>query len=301
MHPDETANINGEISPISDARIPVHDHGFLYGDGVYETIRTYDKRPFCLGEHLGRLERSAAAIRLRLKWEPPRIAAEIGRTLEAARRASGDTAAAPGAEYAIRVMATRGEGALGYDPDLCPEPSLMILVTRLNAMSRQHREEGIHAVIATVRRNPIEALDPRVKSLNLLNNILASHVAKDAGAHEAILFNTAGYLAEGTLTNVFFVKDARVMTPSLDCGILSGITRDIVLQILRSEGRPSVEGRFTREQLLAADEVFLTSTTREVFPVALLDGRPVGLGARGPVTEELQRLFGRRVKEIMAG
>jgi len=296
MHPNEIANVNGSIAPIEQTRIAVNDHGFLYGDGVYETVRTYGRRPFCLPAHLDRLERSAEAIRLRLRWDRQRIGQEVDRTLEAAARAGGPVW---DGEFAIRIMATRGDGPLGYDPDLCTEPTLAILVTRLRPMTREEREVGIAAIVAPVRRNPIEALDPRIKSLNLLNNILAAHRAKDAGATEAILLNVSGYVAEGTLTNVFFASGGLVMTPSLDCGILSGITREILIDCLRAGRVPWEEGRYTVDQLEGADEVMLTSTTREVIPVARLDGRPVGSGSRGPMTERLQQMFRQRVEEML--
>ncbi|HZI95524.1 MAG TPA: aminotransferase class IV [Patescibacteria group bacterium] len=294
MHTNELANVNGAVSEIEKACVPVHDHGFLYGDGVYETVRTYRSRPFYLPGHLDRLARSADAIRLNLPWSRGHIADEVDRTIRAALQAD------PGyvGEFAIRIMTTRGQGPLGYDPDLCPRPTLVILVTRLRQLSDQDRQAGVAAIISSVRRNPIEALDPRIKSSNLLNNILAAQQARDAGAGEAILFNTAGFLAEGTLTNVFFVKHGRVMTPGLDCGILSGITREIVLELLRSHGLPHEEGSYRREDLLAADEIFLTSTTREIIPVARLEGRVVHPGGRGPITERVQSLFRQRVEAI---
>lgn len=295
MHANELANVNGAVTPIDRACIPAIDHGFLYGDGVYETIRTYERRPFSLSGHLERLERSAAAIRLVLPWSREEVGSAVAGTLASAR------ASEPlfDGEFAIRIMVTRGTGPLGYDPELCPRPSLVVLVTRLRETTEQEREVGVPAVIASIRRNPIEALDPRIKSSNLLNNILAAQQARDAGAVEAILFSMSGFLAEGTLSNVFFVKDGRVMTPSIDCGILSGITREILLDILDKDGRPAAIGCYQREELASADEIFLTSTTREILPVATLDGRAVGAGGRGPVTQRLQALFRHRVAELL--
>ena len=295
MNDDEIANVNGTIARIDRATVPVTDHGFLYGDSVYETVRTYGRRPFLMERHLERLERSASAIHLRLPWSRRRLAGEIDRTLEAARGAG------PGGEFAIRVMTTRGPGPFGYDPDLCPLPTLVILVRPLNPVSAEDHEIGIPAIVAKLRRNPIEALDPRIKSSNLLNNILAAHQAKDAGAVEAILLNPAGFLAEGTLTNVFFVKAGVIRTPSLDCGILSGVTRDLVLDLTTRGGTTIEQGRYRVEDLGSAEEIFVTSTTKEILPVARLDGRPVGPGGRGPVTRRLQDLFRRRVEEITGG
>ncbi|HEY3175390.1 MAG TPA: aminotransferase class IV [Candidatus Polarisedimenticolia bacterium] len=295
MSDGEFANVNGSIAPLDRATVSVNDHGFLYGDGVYETVRTYDGRPFLVERHLERLERSAAAIRLRLPWSRLDLAGEIDRTLAAVRGAGG------AGEFAIRIMTTRGPGPLGYDPDLCPRPTLVILARFLKPVPIEDREIGIAAIVAGVRRNPIEALDPRIKSTNLLNNILAAQQAKDAGAAEAILCNTAGFLAEGTLTNVFFVKDGAVRTPSLDCGILSGVTRDLLLELGPRGGLTFEQGRYRAEDLSEADEIFVTSTTREILPVALLDGRPVGSGSRGPITQRLQVLFRRRVAEMSGG
>jgi branched-chain amino acid aminotransferase len=286
----EIANINGVITPVDRACIPANDHGFLYGDSVYETIRTYGRRPFLMERHLKRLEESAAAIRLRLPWARNHIIAQTGRTV----------AASCFGELAVRIIATRGTGPLGYDPDLCAHPNLVILGRPLRPLTRQEHDVGVSAAFASIRRNPIESLDPRIKSGNLLNNILAAHQAKEAGVAEALLLNTAGFLAEGTNTNVFLVKDGRLMTPSLDCGILSGVTREMVLDVASSEGIPCEQGRYRAETILGADEIFLTSTTREILPVASLEGKPVGAGRRGPLTTRLQELFRVRVEEILA-
>jgi branched-chain amino acid aminotransferase len=287
----EIANINGRITPLDGAFVPVNDHGFLYGDSVYETVRTYGRRPFLLAPHLDRLRRSADAIRLRLPWRREEITREMRRTLAASDKSC---------EFALRVMATRGPGPMGYDTALCPQPTLVILLRSLPAASEAERAAGSSAAVVAVRRNPIEALDPRIKSSNLLNNILAAQQAKDAHADEAILFNTAGHLAEGTLTNVFFVRDGVLHTPSLDCGLLSGVTRELILEMTRGAGMPVEEGRYERETLQAATEIFLTSTTREIVPVATLDGRRVGGGARGPITERLQRMFRERVQAFLS-
>jgi len=288
----ELANVNGVITPLHAATVPVADHGFLYGESVYETLRTYGGRPFLVERHLDRLERSAAAIRLQLPWGRGQLVSEIERTLAQANDA--------GTGLVIRIIASRGPGPLGYDPSLCAAPTLVILVRDLDPVPAGDRDVGIHAVVATVRRNPIEALNPRIKSSNLLNNILAAHQALDAGASEAILFNTSGYLAEGTLTNVFMVREDLIMTPSLECGILSGLTRELLLELARAGGMRCEEGLYLRQDLNEADEVLLTSTTREVLPVARLDSHPVGAGSRGPVTRKLQEMFRRRVEATLA-
>lgn len=295
MSSGDYANINGLITPLDHAVVPVSDHGFLYGDSVYETVRTYGLRPFLLKQHFERLSRSAEAIRLKLPWDAEHMSRQIHRTIDAAAVARS----AP-REFVIRIMATRGPGPLGYDPDLCPTPTLAILVRELQPLPPRELEEGVSAIISTVRRNPIESLDPRIKSSNLLNNILAAQQAKDAGVFEAILFNTAGELAEGTLTNVFMVSKGRIQTPSVDCGILSGVTRELVFELAARSGDPIEEGRYPREALSSVDEIFITSTTREIVPVTSLNGQPVGIGRPGPVTVRLRELFARRIDEFLS-
>lgn len=288
----ELANVNGVIAPIDRAAISVTDHGFLYGESVYETIRTYRRRAFLVSRHLERLERSAASIMLALPWTRDHVAGEVNRTLAAAGEGPG--------EYAIRIVATRGDGPFGYDPALCPRPNLAILVRTLNEPLSDPRATGVTAAVSTVRRNPIESLDPRIKSSNLLNNILAAHDARRAGADEAVLFNTAGFLSEGTQSNIFFVAKGTLCTPSLDCGLLSGVTRDLVLDLAAKMGIPREEGRYRREELDAADEIFFTSTTREVLPIFRLDGRAVGDGRPGPVTLRLHDGYRALVERFLA-
>ena len=294
MGSGDYANINGLITPMDRAVVPVSDHGFLYGDSVYETVRTYGHRPFLLGRHIDRLSRSAEAIRLRLPWSREHLARQIDLTIQTASEG------ATGQEFAIRIMATRGPGPMGYDPDLCPTPTLAILVRRLQPLPPEQVAGGVAAITSTVRRNPIESLDPRIKSSNLLNNILAAQQAKDAGAFEAILLNAAGEVAEGTLTNVFLVSEGRIRTPSVDSGILDGVTRELVLELAAALGRPVEQGRYRGDELGRADEIFLTSTTREIVPVSRLDGRPVGTGSPGPVTSRIRELFAARIETFMA-
>ena len=282
----ELANINGTIAPTERAVIPVGDHGFLYGDSVYETVRTYGRRPFMMASHMDRLARSGAAINLAVPWSHEHLVREAERTIQAAG-GEGDT------EFALRIMATRGVGPMGYDLDQCRSPNLVILLRVMEPITRAQREVGISATVVSVRRNPIGALDPRIKSSNLLNTILAYQEALASGAQEAILLNMAGDVAEGTLTNVFFVKESILKTPDLECGLLSGITREVVIDLARSAGITVTEGRYGREDLSGADEIFLTSTTREIVPVATLDGRPMGPGGkgRGPITRQVQAMF----------
>ncbi|MFQ5700901.1 MAG: aminotransferase class IV [Acidobacteriota bacterium] len=290
----ELANINGHITPIDRASISVTDHGFLYGDSVYETIRTYDRRPFLMTTHLDRLRRSAAAIRLDLPWSRDHLTRETRRVLA---RAGGHPTKG---EFTIRILVTRGNGPFGYDPGICSTPNLVILLRTLSVPTDEQREHGVQAIIASVRRNPIEALDPRIKSSNLLNNILAALEARDAGADEAILFNTSGFLAEATQSNIFFVRDGQLHTPAIRCGLLSGVTRDLVLELARAARISSHEGMYRREDLLEAGEIFLTSSTREILPISRLDGRSVGSGRCGTVTRRLQQLFHDQVARFLS-
>lgn len=276
----EVINVNGTITPARKAMVPVMDHGFLYGDAVYETLRTYDRVPSLLDRHLERLARSCCKIRL----DPPgssRISEELKRTLERA----GDQ------ESYIRIMVTRGSGEIGYEHSLALEPGVVIIVLEYREIPARHYEQGVAAVLGRRRRNPVNALDPAIKSCNLLNNLLAHMEAQDAGAHETILLNTEGNLAEGSHTNVFLVEGGVLKTPSLSCGLLSGITREVALELARKEGIPTEEGRFPGETISQAEEVFITSTLQEILPVTRLDGRPVGEGRPGPVTRRLLKNY----------
>ena len=276
----EIINVNGIVTSADRAVVPVLDHGFLYGDGVYETLRTYGGKPFLLGRHLRRLEGSCRKVRI----EPP-PAAEVER--EVRRTLAG----ADHGESYVRIMVTRGVGPIGYEPHLCPRPSLVVIVLPLRPVPARNYEEGVAIVVGRRRRNPIDSLDPAAKSCNLLNNLLAHMEAQDAGAHETILLNTKGHVAEGSHTNVFFVKGGTVRTPALSCGLLEGITRQVVGETAREAGIPFEEGEYTPADLAAADELFVTSTLQEIVPVTRLDGRPVGNGRPGPVTLRLLDRF----------
>jgi branched-chain amino acid aminotransferase len=276
----EIINVNGALAPADRAAIPVLDHGFLYGDAVYETIRTYDGEPFLLPRHLERLEASCRRIRIAMPPAPD-IEREVRRTIS---EAAND-------ESYIRIMVTRGVGPIGYEQSRCPRPSLVVIVLPFRKIPPESYEKGVSVTIGKRRRNPVDSLDPAVKSCNLLNNVLAHMEAEDDGAHEAILLNTRGFLAEGTHTNVFFVKDGALKTPSLSCGILSGITREVVLQVARSAGVPVEEGDYLPQDILSADEVFITSTLQEILPVTRLDGRSVGDGRPGVTTRRLLSLL----------
>lgn len=272
--------LNGRLVSPEQAQISVFDHGLLYGDGVFEGIRFYRRRPFRLAAHLGRLFDSARAIALELPWSTDELSSAIR-----------DTIAAYGHEDGyLRLVATRGVGALGIDPRNCTKPSLFVIADALSLVARETREQGARLIIASTRRLPPDGLDPRIKSLNYLNHILARIEANQAGADEAILLNAAGRVAEGTADNVFVVRNNRLMTPPPMEGALAGITRETVIELARAAGIPSAETPLAPYDLYTADECFLTGTGAELIPVAEIDGRRVNV-CPGPVYRELSDRF----------
>jgi branched-chain amino acid aminotransferase len=260
--------LNGKIVPSKEALVSVFDHGFLYGDGIYETMRVYDRVIFMLDEHLQRLRRSASLIGLTIPLDADGLKIAIYETL---------IANALGNAY-VRLTISRGQGELGLDPDLCPQPTVAIIAQELREYPKAYYENGISLIIPNTRRNLKEAVNPQIKSLNFLNNILAKIETKKEGAYEAVMLNARGNLTEGTICNLFFYKDGIVCTPSLACGILDGITRGIVIELAGREGLSVKEGAFTRADLYSAEEVFVTNTTMEVMPVSKVDSQkyPVG-------------------------
>jgi len=283
-------NLNGTLLAGSEAKISIFDHGFLYGDSIYETLRTYGGKPFLLNLHLARLEESGRAIRLKSPLPLIQLGQEITRTLEAAQYP----------ESYVRIMITRGEGDLGYDPRLCSRPNFIIFVSPLPPAPADIYDKGVTLSLVSVRRNLPAAINPAVKSGNLLNQALAWMEAQDVGAYEALMLNCKDELAECTMSNIFFVKDRFVNTPSVECGILPGLTRRWVLEVARSEGMIVREGAFSKEDLFSADEAFLTVTSREVIPVVRCNQHVIGTGLPGPVTRRLHEGYRRKVKELMA-
>ena len=261
---------------IADARIPVTDHGFLYGDGIFEGLRIRSRRIFRLDDHLARFETGARLIGLELPG---------GRA--AARRAVLETASSYGEPEAyVRLIATRGEGPLGVDPATCHRPRLLCLVTRLAIFPDAVRMRGLDLVTSSLRRPPADVLDSRVKSLNYLNNALAKLEARQHGADDALLLNAAGSVAEASVANVFALRDGELLTPPGSDGALEGITRATILDLAPGLGVPAREKTLGRFDLFAANEVFLTGSGAGLVPVRSLDGRPVGDG-RGMATGTL--------------
>ena len=255
--------MDGRIAPAAEARVPVLDHGLLYGDGVFEGIRFHRRRPFALDAHLERLARSARAIGLSVPIPQP----DIVRAIDALIAAFGNE------DGYLRLVLTRGDGALGLDPRSCPTPRLFIVAGALRLVDEATREAGVHVIIAATRRLPPDGLDPRIKSLNYLNHVLARMEANAAGADEAILLNAAGRVAEGTADNVFIVRDGVLQTPPPIDGALAGITRARIMDLARAAGMAVAETSLAPFDLHTCDECFLTGTGAELIPVASIDGR----------------------------
>jgi branched-chain amino acid aminotransferase len=273
--------VNGRFLPQEEARISVFDHGYLYGDGIYETLRAYRGVIFLLQKHLDRLQRSAAALFLTLPLTRDQIGAAL---LESIRVNKVQDA------Y-LRIQISRGPGDIGLDPALCPAPTVVIMTKPFKDYPREHYERGVSVAIVRTRRNHPLALDPAIKSTNFLNNILAKIESLSAGAYEGILLNWKGYVAEGTISNIFMVKNGVLSTPHVRTGILEGVTRSLVLGLARRRGIRTREVLLRPKDLDDADECFITNTTVEVMPVTLIDGRPVGDGCPGMITRELIQTY----------
>lgn len=273
--------INGKYYPKEQAAISVFDHGLLYGDGVFEGIRSYGGKVFRLREHLDRLWESAKGIRLEIPISKEEMAAAIEQTLAINGIKEG---------Y-VRVVVTRGIGDLGLDPDFCDRPQVIIIADHIKLYPEEVYKNGLRIVTASTIRNHPAALSPRIKSLNYLNNILAKIEAKQSGCAEALMLNHKGEVAECTGENIFIVRRGEIYTPPRDAGILEGITRATVIQLARQEGIAVHEVAITRHDLYTADECFLTGTAAEVVPVVEIDLRVIGDGKPGPITRRLIELF----------
>ena len=277
--------LNDRFVKGEEAVVSVFDHGFLYGDGVYETIRSYGSRIFMRDQHLARLRRSADAIGLTIPIPELAWPDLLHESME--RNNIGDAQQ----DAYLRITISRGAGDIGLDPALCPTPTVVIMAKPLHPPTPEQYRTGVSLIVAKTRRNLPSALSPQIKATNFLNNILAKREAIAAGVFDSILLNWESYLTECTVSNLFFVRAGRLCTPALACGLLDGITRNIVLS-LAQEAQISVdEGYFGIEAIYKADECFLTNTSMEVMPVTMVDGHPVGKGTPGLLTQELHRLF----------
>ncbi|EEG76911.1 branched-chain-amino-acid transaminase [Dethiobacter alkaliphilus] len=273
--------LNGKYVPEQEAKVSVFDHGFLYGDGVFEGIRAYKGKVFKLEEHMARLYESAKSIMLDI---PESYEEMTEATLETIRQNNLEDA------Y-IRIVVSRGTGDLGLDPRKCPKATTVIIASSITLFPEELYEQGLEVITVATRRNVPDALDPQIKSLNYLNNILVKIEANRAGVMEAIMLNGQGYVAEGTGDNVFIVKRGKILTPPSYVGALCGITRQVIIDLAAEAGYLLEERPFTRHELYVADECFLTGTAAEVIPVIGVDGRQIGSGTPGPVTRDLVARF----------
>jgi len=274
--------VNGTIRPAGDAVIPVYDHGFLYGEGVYETIRTYNRVPFLLDQHNRRLRASAGGLRLDVPFDDASLGSWIDETIAAA----GDLQ-----EAYIRILLTRGIGELTYGVDATPAPSLVIIVKPLDEPPALVDTDGIRISLVPILRNHPGSVNPRIKSNNLLNNAIAMQEANRRAAEEGLMCNYRGELSECSQANVFLVRDGAVVTPPADAGLLEGITRAFIFELGRTEGVDVREETLWPADLEQAQEAFITSTTRELSPVVQVDERPIGSGTPGPITTRLLKAY----------
>ena len=273
--------MNDRLVPEHEARVSVFDHGLLYGDGVFEGLRSYSGRVFRLDAHLDRLWDSAKAICLTIPLSKEVVAKAVNDTLAANNLVDG---------Y-VRLIVTRGAGSLGLDPNRTRDPQVIVIADTIALYPKEHYEKGLRIVTAATQRVQSAALSPRIKSLNYLNNIMAKLEGLQAGCVEALMLNHKGEVAECTGDNIFVVRAGRLLTPPPDAGILEGITRNAVMELAHSAGIDCREATLTRHDLYTADECFLTGTAAEVIPVVDIDGRTIGTGAPGPITSRLTRDF----------
>jgi branched-chain amino acid aminotransferase len=281
-----TVNVNGRISGEKDAVISVFDHGFLYGEGVYETLRTYNGRPFLYDRHMRRLRRSAAMIALAVPFTDEQFAERVRDTMAAANL--------DGAEAYLRILLTRGIGELTYDVRATPTPSVIIIVKLQEDPPADTYDHGVKVCLSSILRNHPGSVNPMIKSNNLMNNALAMQEALGRGGFEGIMRNYRGELSECTTSNLFLVKDGVALTPPLDAGLLPGITREFFFEVGSDLGIEVREQVLRDDDLFGADEAFLTSTTREAVPIVQVDDRKIGAGVPGPVTKQLLEGFRRK-------
>jgi branched-chain amino acid aminotransferase len=291
-----TVNVNGRVFDQEHAVISIFDHGFLYGEGVYETLRTYNGQPFLFDRHMRRLRNSASMLTLSV----PLSDTEIGERFRDTIRTAG-LGADGGSEAYIRILITRGIGDLSYDPAATPKPSVVVIVKPHVDPPADAFERGVKAALVPVVRNHPGSVNPLIKSNNLLNSALAMQEAVRRGAFEGIMRNYRGELAECSTANIFIVSKGAALTPPLDAGLLPGITREFLFEIGAAESIPVREQVLRDDDLFGADECFLSSTTREIVPIVRVDDRVIGPGVPGPVTKALLRTFRQKAQELTRG
>ncbi len=279
--------LDGKLVDEKDAKISVFDHGLLYGDGVFEGIRAYSGKVFRLNDHIDRLYDSARFITLKIPVSKKKMIEDILKTLRANRLE----------DAYIRVVVTRGIGDLGLDPRKCPRATYFVIADRISLYPREFYEKGLKICTVSVRRNLPEALNPRVKSLNYLNNILAKIEGNSRGVPEALMLNNSGFVAECTGDNIFIVKNGEITTPPASVGVLDGITQAAIMEIAEKSGIKVRREVFTRYCLFTADECFLSGTAAEIVPVVEVDDRKIADGKPGPITKKLRAEFKKIVKK----
>ncbi len=278
--------INGELFDKADAKVSVFDHGLLYGDGVFEGLRSYSGKVFRLQEHLERLYDSAKAICLEIPISMEQMTTDVNSTLAANQIEDG---------Y-VRLLVTRGAGTLGLDPNKTSDPQVIIIADHISLYPPEFYEAGLQIVTASTIRNHPAALNPRIKSLNYLNNILAKLEGLQAGCVEALMLNHKGEVSECTGDNIFVARDGVLCTPPIDAGILSGVTRGVVMELATQAGIQVNEVAMTRHDVYVADECFLTGSAAEVIPVVKVDQRVIGSGKPGPITKQLTEAFRQEIR-----
>jgi branched-chain amino acid aminotransferase len=284
--------IDGKFYPKSEAKISVYDHGLLYGDGVFEGIRAYGGVVFKLKEHIDRLYTSAHTIMLDIPVNKEQMQRIVLNMLKKNKLK----------EAYIRLIVTRGIGDLGLDPRKCPKPSIIVIAEpTIMLHSKEMKEKGITTMITWVKRDAVNATSHEVKSLNYLNNVLAKIESNSAGIEEAIYLDQAGFVCEGTAENVFMIKEGKISTPPTSTGALRGITRTVVMTLAAKIGYSVVERNITPNELLTADEVFLTGTAAEIIPVREVNKRVVGNGKLGPITKRLMQEFDKILRSPKEG
>jgi branched-chain amino acid aminotransferase len=288
-----TVNVNGRVFDQEHAVVSVFDHGFLYGEGIYETLRTYNGEPFLFERHMKRLRTSAGMLALSVPLSDAQIDERFRETVSAAGL-GGDSQR----EAYIRILVTRGIGELTYDPAATPDPSIVVIVKPHVDPPRDVFERGVKVALVPIVRNHPGSVNPLIKSNNLLNNALAMQEAFRRGGYEGVMRNFKGELAECTQSNLFIVKNGAALTPPLDAGLLAGITRAFLFEVGGEAGIPVREAVLRDDDLFDADESFLTSTTREVVPIVKVDDRIIGAGKPGPVTLALLEGYRKRAQAI---
>ena len=283
--------VDGEFYPKSQAKISVYDHGFLYGDGVFEGIREYNGVVFKLKEHVDRLYRSAHAIMLQIPLTKEEMVKAVVETLRKNKMK----------DAYIRLIVSRGVGDLGLDPRKCPNPTIIIITDTINIKAGNAKETGVTTMFSWVRRNPVDATTHEIKSLNYLNSILAKIEANACGVDEALCLESNGYIAEGVGENVFIVKNGEIFSPPTSTGALAGITADVVVELAAKLGLKLTVTNLTPFMLFTADEAFFTGTAMEMVPIREVNKRPIGDGKPGPVTKKLMAEFQKVIDDPKSG